>query len=149
MNCPKCRSERTYKSGLVKGEQRYKCKDCGRQFVPTRRHGRSEAEKLTAVLLYINGLSLRTIGRLLKVSAAAVLKWVRQYALENYNKPEPLDSAVVIELDEMWHYLNVKKTSSGSGRLIVVLPVSLSTGNAAVVIAPHSGKCLADCQNGM
>ena len=111
MQCTKCGSERIYKSGFIKSEQRYKCKGCGRQFVPTRHHGRSETEKLTAILLYINGLSLRTIGRLLKVTAAAVLKWVRQYAIENYEKPKPENNAVVIELDEMWHYLNVKKTS--------------------------------------
>ena len=138
MKCTKCYSESTYKSGFVKGQQRYKCKDCGRQFVPTRQHGRSETVKLTAVLLYINGLSLRTIGRLLRVSAAAVLKWVKQYAIESYEKPRPQENAVVVELDEMWHYLHVKKTNSGSGKLIVALPVSSLTGNAAVVIAEPS-----------
>lgn len=148
MSCTKCGSERVYKSGFVQGEQRYKCKDCGRQFVPTRHHGKSETEKLTAVLLYINGLSLRTIGRLLKVSAAAVLKWVRQYAIENYEKPKPECNAVVIELDEMWHYLNAKKTSSGSGRLIVALPVSSLTGNAGVVIKEPSEKCLTGLPDG-
>lgn len=141
MACTKCGSERVYKSGFVKGEQRYKCKDCGRQFVPTRHHGKSETEKLTAVLLYINGLSLRTIGRLLKVTATAVLKWVRQYAIENYDKPKPQCNAVVVELDEMWHYLNAKKTSSGFGRLIVALPVSSSSGNAGVVIAEPLKEC--------
>ena len=149
MNCNKCGSERTYKSGFVTGEQRYRCKDCGRQFVPTRRHGRSETEKLTAVLLYINGLSLRTIGRLLKVSAAAVLKWVRQYAIENYEKPMPQENAVIVELDEMWHYLHVKKTNSGYGRLIVALPISSSTGNAGVVIAEPSEECLNGLNSGM
>jgi len=132
----------------VKGAQRYKCKECGRQFVPSRHHGRSETEKLTAVLLYINGLSLRTIGRLLKVTAAGVLKWVRQYAIENYEKPKPKSNAVVIELDEMWHYLHSKKTNSGFGRLIVALPVSSSTGNAGVVIEKPSEKCLTDLPNG-
>jgi Transposase and inactivated derivatives len=149
MECTKCGSEKVNRSGFVKGEQRYKCKDCGRQFVPTRRRGRSETEKLTAVLLYINGLSLRTIGRLLNVSAAGVLKWVRQYAIENYEKPRPNENAVVVELDEMWHYLHAKKTSSGYGRLIVALPVSSLTGNAAVVIEKHLDACLSDSNDGM
>ena len=148
MECTKCGSEKVYKSGFVKVEQRYKCKECGRQFVPTRRHGRSETEKLTAVLLYINGLSLRTIGRLLNVSAAGVLKWVRQYAIENYEKPRPSENAVVVALDEMWHYLHAKKTSSGSGRLIVALPVNSLTGNVAVVIEKHSDACSIDLSDG-
>jgi hypothetical protein len=29
MNCPKCASEKKVKSGVVKGRQRYKCKECG------------------------------------------------------------------------------------------------------------------------
>lgn len=134
MQCPKCHSDKVHKSGFVTGEQRYKCKNCSRQFVPTRHHGRPETEKLTAVLLYINGLSLRTIARLLNVSATAVLKWVRQYATENYEKPQPEGSAVIVELDEMWHYLHNKKTSSGYGKLIVVLPASSLTGNVGIVI---------------
>ena len=111
MFCVKCGSGSVCKSGFVKGAQRYKCRVCGRQFVPTRHHGKTLTEKLTAVLLYINGLSLRTIARLMHVSATAVLKWVRQYALENYEKPKPqtTTAAVVIELDEVWHCLKRKK----------------------------------------
>jgi hypothetical protein len=41
----------------------------------------------------------------MRVTATAVLKWVRQYALENYEKPKPQQNtpAIVIELDEVWH----------------------------------------------
>jgi len=111
MFCTKCGSESVFKSGFVKGEQRYRCRTCGRQFVPTRHHGKSETQKLTAILLYINGLSLRTIARLMSITATAVLKWVKQYAIENYEKPQPQQNtaAVVIELDEVWHYLKSKK----------------------------------------
>ena len=48
----------------------------------------------------------------MNVTATAVLKWVRQYAIENYEKPKPQNiiSAVVMELDEVWHhYLQRKK----------------------------------------
>jgi hypothetical protein len=30
---------------------------------------------------------------------------VKKYAKENYKKPEPTEDEVIIELDEMWHYL--------------------------------------------
>ena len=51
--------------------------------------------------MYINGLSLRTIARLLHTSATSVLSWVKKFALENYEKPQPSSEAVVIQLDEM------------------------------------------------
>jgi transposase-like protein len=35
MNCPQCQSSQTVKNGTRKGLQRYKCKDCGRQFFLT------------------------------------------------------------------------------------------------------------------
>ena len=64
-------------------------------------------DKLLATILYMHGLSLNAIARLFNVSAPAVLKWVRNFARENYEKPKP-GSAVVMEVDEMWHYLQKK-----------------------------------------
>ena len=111
MFCTKCGSESVLKSGFVKGQQRYRCKACGRQFVPTRHHGKTQTQKQTAILLYINGLSLRTIARLIHVTATAILKWVKQYTLLNYEKPKPQQTtSIVVELDEVWHYLKSKKT---------------------------------------
>jgi transposase len=128
--CKKCGSERYVKSGSVKGEQRYKCKACGCQFVPTRQQGKPERDKLLAVWLYMHGLSFRTIAKLFKVTHKAVYDWVKAYAVRNYVKPEPQGNAVIVELDEMWHFLHSKKDKSGYGKLIAVIPVSLSTGNA-------------------
>ena len=129
MYCKKCGGESHVKAGFVKGEQRYKCKVCGCKFVPTRQHGKTEKEKMTAIWLYCHGLSLRTIAKFFKVTATSVLKWVRTYARDNYEKPAPQSDAVIVELDEMWHFLFSKKEKSGFGRLIVAIPVNLSTGN--------------------
>jgi hypothetical protein len=74
---------------------------------------------------------------MLKVSTPAVLRWVRLFADKIYEKPEPTE-AVIVELDEMWHYLVSKKTNSGSGKLIVAVPVDSLTGNVGVVIRKHS-----------
>ena len=41
------------------------------------------------------------------MSAQAVLNWVRNFAIVNYEKPVPKD-AIIVELDEMWHYLGSK-----------------------------------------
>jgi transposase len=131
--CPKCGSTETVKNGFHLGRQRHRCTKCGFQFTRTTPRGRPASEKATAVLLYTLGLSLNCIARMFKVSTPAVLRWVRLFAEKTYEKPEPLE-AVVVELDEMWHYLRLKKTNCGSGRLIVVIPVSSLTGNVGIVV---------------
>ena len=134
MECKKCGGKEHSKNGFVKGHQRYKCKNCGYQFVPTLQKCFDEQTKLIACLLYISGLSLRTIARLLHTSATSVLSWVRKFALQNYEKPQPNSDAVIIQIDEMWHFLHLKKTNFGYGKHIVLLQDSLSTGNVVIVI---------------
>ncbi len=51
----------------------------------------------------MHGLYLNAIVKLFNVSALAVLKWVRNFAQENYERPK-LGGAVVMGIDEMWHY---------------------------------------------
>ena len=135
--CPKCHSHKTVKNGKHLKRQRYRCKICGFQFTRTTPRGRPSCEKALAVLLYTLGLSMNAIARLLKVSTPAVLRWIQTFAEKIYEKPEP-GEAVIVELDEMWHSLGSKKTSSGFGKLIVAIPVSSLTGNAGVVIREPS-----------
>ena len=71
--------------------------------------------KREAVSLYCTGLSLNATGKRLGVSAQSVMRWVRDHAREHCPKPEPEGRAVVIELDEMWHYLKKSQNRSGSG----------------------------------
>jgi len=137
LKCKKCGSEKRVKAGFIDGEQRYLCKDCGCKYVPTRQHGKPEKDKLLAVWLYMHRLSFRTIAKLFKVTHKAVFDWVKAYAKANYVKPEPQGEAVIVELDEMWHYLHSKKDKFGFGRLIAAIPVSLSTGSAEDVITLH------------
>ena len=92
--------------------------------------------KVTAVLLYLSGLSMNRTAKLLGVSTPSVMAWIEQLAKTYAQKPEPEGRAVVVELDEMWHYLKKSRTSSGSGRLGIVLRGEWLTGNAAVVTPP-------------
>ena len=126
--CPKCQSIEVVKNGKVQGKQRYKCKSCSLQFTRLTPRGRPAQEKAMAVTLYTLGLSIRAIARLIGVSPTAVLKWIKTFAKTHYEKPAPGD-AIFVELDEMWHYLGSKKTSYGSGKLIVEKLESLLTGN--------------------
>jgi len=134
--CPKCHGQKTVKNGHHLGRQRYRCKSCGFQYTRQTPKGRPSSEKATAVLLYTLGLSFNAIARILHVSAQTVLRWVRDFAEKTYEKPEPRE-AIVVELDEMWHYVGSKKTNYGSGKLIVAIPVNSLTGNAGLVIKPR------------
>lgn len=126
--CPKCQSREVVKNGKVQGKQRDKCKSCSLQFTRLTPRGRPAQEKAMAVTLYTLGLSIRAIARLIGVSPTAVLKWIKTFAKTHYEKPAPGD-AIIVELDEMWHYLRSKKTSYGSGKPIVEKLESLLTGN--------------------
>ena len=56
--------------------------------------------------LYGHGLSFRCVARLL-ANAHSVIRWVTDYVETCCFKPAP-EGAVVIEVDEMWHYLGAK-----------------------------------------
>jgi hypothetical protein len=120
----------------MRGKQRYRCKACGLNFTDTPPRGKPLALKITAVLLYVSGLSMNRTAKLLGVSTPSVMAWIEQFAKTYAQKPEPEGRAVVIELDEMWHYLKKSPTSSGCGRPGIVLRDVSSTGNWAVVTGP-------------
>ena len=130
-NCPKCASRKTVKNGNHLNRQRYRCKDCCFQFTRETPRGRPANEKAMAILLYTLGLSFNAIARIYGVATSTVMRWVRTFAEKTYEKPEP-GQAVIVELDEMWHYVHSKKTNSGYGKLIVAIPVSSLTGNVAI-----------------
>ena len=104
--CKRCVSAKQVKNGLMRGKQRYLCKACGLTFTDTPPRGKPLALKVAAVLLYVSGLSMNRTAKLLGVSTPTIQAWLEQFAAAYAQKPEPEGRAVVIELDEMWHYLN-------------------------------------------
>jgi hypothetical protein len=50
-------------------------------------------------------------AKLLGVSTPTIQAWLEQFAAAYAQKPEPEGRAVVIELDEMWHYLKKTRTA--------------------------------------
>ena len=116
-SCPKCKCAEVVKNGKINEKQRFKCKKCSFQFTRLTPRGYADSEKAFAVVLYNLGLSMN--------------------AIVNYEKPVPKD-AIIVELDEMWHYLGSKKNSSGYGKLIAEKLENSSIGNAVAVIKRHS-----------
>jgi transposase len=105
LRCKRCGREEHVKNGLMRGQQRYLCKGCGLNFTDTPTRGKPLALKAAAVLLYVSGLSMNRTAKLLGVSTPTIQVWLEQFAAAYAQKPEPEGRAVVIELDEMWHYL--------------------------------------------
>src|SRR4051794_12152597 len=71
--------------------------------------------KALAVLLYALGnVSQGMIAKLLGVSHVAVYKWVRA-AGEAAPAPSTTPEDNIVQIDEMWHFVNGKKTRFGSG----------------------------------
>ncbi len=144
LHCKRCGSEEYVKNGRMRGKQRFLCKACGLNFTDTPARGKPVAMKAAAVLLYVSGLSMNRTAKLLGVSTPTVQAWLEQFAQTYAQKPEPEGRAVVIELDEMWHYLKKSPSHSGSGRLGIVLQGSWWTGNAAIVTEPLASGCLSE-----
>ena len=109
MSCPRCKHEHCVKNGKVEGKQRHKCKSCGFQFTRITPKGYPLQLRALSVFLYCHGLSMNAIAKMLSVSTPTILRWIRQFGMQHAQPPQPAqDTAVVLELDEMWHYL--KKT---------------------------------------
>ena len=107
--CKHCGSGSFVKNGLAHGRQRYRCKACGRSFTATPPRGKPPAMKALAVLLYALGnVSQGMIGKLLGVSHVAVYKWVRA-AGEGTPAPSATPASGIVQIDEMWHFVDGKK----------------------------------------
>jgi transposase len=132
--CPKCTHPHVVKAGKVRGRQRWICRGCGYQFTRTTPRGKPLWQKSLAVFLYCHGISMNALGKMFGVRTSSVLKWIRRYAIAHAEKPAPTGKAIVMEVDEMWHFLKKNATNSGSGKLVIVIQASSLTGNVGVAI---------------
>lgn len=82
VNCPKCGQNKINKSGIVKGRQRYFCKSCQYSFTVFK-EGKSIDTYfvIKALQLYIEGVSLREIERILGISHVTIHNWVKKYKI--------------------------------------------------------------------
>ena len=73
------------------------------------------------------------IGKMLGVSTPAVLKWIKKEG-GNIDSPSSQVESGVVMLDEMWHFVNGKKTKFGSGGPSMVSRVRLLDGSLVTVV---------------
>src|SRR3954453_21818372 len=101
LRCKGCGDEEHVKNGFMRGKQRYRCKACGLNFTDTPPRGMPLRGKVTAVLLYLSGLSMNRTAKVLGGATPSVMTWNEQFAKAYAQKPEPAGRALVIDLDEI------------------------------------------------
>jgi transposase-like protein len=94
--CPTCQSDRVINNGSAAGKPKKQCQQWGSQLTRTTPRGKPLATKINAVLWSLSGMSMNRIAFLLRVSAQAVLTWIRDIAKDYYEKPEPTGRTIVL-----------------------------------------------------
>lgn len=120
--CPKCTQENIVKSGIVKGRQRYYCKDC-RYYFSVFKEGKSidTYYVIKAMQLYIEGVSLREIERLIGVSHVSVMNWIKKYHISKPLNHEYKPSYRVLRHDELVQYMSDAANLKNTGMIITEL----------------------------
>jgi transposase len=136
LKCKNCGSGRAVKNGKVRGKQRYRCKECSYNFVEgdARTNDKIAAKKAMLILLYSLGkASFNLLARLFDTWPSQVYRWVVQ---EGLSLPEQEVSGEIkeMEFDEMWHFVQEKKTNFGSSRPLIVAAGEPWPGCSAIVI---------------
>lgn len=133
MHCRKCGSGTFVKNGFMAGVQRYKCKNCGFQFTRETAHGKPEKDKFLAMILYLSGLSLATIGNIVGVRAQSVMRWAR--LLRDGFRCEKSSSTMPEEFNtsDIAPYLD-EHIRSVSGKVLIITLEHLSAGNVVIIV---------------
>ena len=122
--CKFCGSDVLVKNGFNAGVQRYKCNECGRNMREGDRRVRySHAKKMKCIQMVLEGVGIRSIARLEVVSAPLILHWMReasaliQQKLAQARAVSERGNIQILELDELFSYVQKNKTASMSGLL--------------------------------
>jgi transposase len=141
VSCKRCHCESVVKNGEVRGQQRYRCKDCHYNFIAGDRRVNESlaAKKALAVILYsLSKASFSMLGRLFGVSRTLTYRWIKAEA-EALPDPEVPGDIKEMEFDEMWHFIGQKKTSFGSSKPWIVARGEPWPGCSVVVMLQLSG----------
>ena len=125
--CRHCGSERIIKTGHRDGQQKWRCKDCGKfQGEVDRREKYTEKERQTAIDLYLEGCGFRRIARILSgifnrhVFYQTVIQWIKKEAkrIENL-EPKKEENIQILEMDELYTYIKKNQIKSEFGLLSI------------------------------
>jgi transposase-like protein len=120
--CPKCQSEELIKSGVVKGRQRYRCKNCNYSFTVLKEGKQIDPYYvIKALQLYIEGVSYREIERILGISHVTVINWVKKYSIKMPENNDYHPTYKVLDHAELLVFLGDKNALKNAGCIITEL----------------------------
>mgnify|MGYP001246071447 CR=1 FL=1 len=120
--CPKCKQEDLVKSGVVKGRQRYRCRNCN-YFFTVLKSGKNidPYYVIKALQLYIEGVTYREIERILGISHVSVMNWVKQYNIKAPENYEYRPTYKVFSHAELLYFFGDRDNLGGSSCMITEL----------------------------
>ena len=134
IECKYCLSKNSIRSGYVQNKQRYKCKDCNKTYREGDLRAKYDNEKrLKVLLMYLEGVGIRSIERLEKVPNPLIIKLIRKFSrilrqkLNEIKIPDNAKDIQIIELDELFSYCQKKLTKSTYGLLLIGTDLKLLT----------------------
>lgn len=122
VRCPKCHNQEVVKSGVIKGRQRYQCKSCN-YFFTVFKNGKNidPYYVIKALQLYMEGVSLREIERLIGVSHVSVMNWVKKYKVQAPESMEYRPTYKVLKHAELLDFIANRELLKDSGMIITEL----------------------------
>ena len=143
IKCKQCGSQQIVKNGCTRGSQRYKCKECNFNFIEGDKRNKPETavKKALCVILYSLGkASFNMLGKILNHSPSIIYRWVVE-AMDKTQEPHIYSEIQEIEFDEMWHFIQSKKTNDGSSKRWIVAQGEVLPGLLAIVmLQPLNGS---------
>jgi len=124
IECKKCGDNGFVKNGRIRGLQRYRCKSCGNnQVAGDKRVKYDNKTRYLALSMYLNNMGFRSIGRVLQVPFQLVHKWVKKAGelveQEVANLPKESKNIPILEMDELYTYIQKKIGTSEYGLLLI------------------------------
>ena len=136
--CPICTLKNVVKNGIVRGKQRFKCKECKYNFTKTIPRGYPPIIKDLAINLTMIGCGYRNVSRVLNVSNVSVLQWARKASEYVANKVQPTTkhSKLVQEMkyDEMWNMINKKRSDPNCKWLLIEINEEVSFEHPIIAV---------------
>ena len=137
--CKVCKGEKIVRNGFVRDKQRYKCKDCGLNFIEgdARTNEKVIAKKAMCVIFHSLGkVSYNKLADIFDTWPSLVYRWVAESGAKQA-KQEMSGEIKQIEYDEIGSFIE-KKCASGSSKPLTIASGELWPGCSAIVILQHS-----------
>jgi transposase-like protein len=132
-SCKGCGNNQLVRNGrTTTGEQRYKCKSCGRTFKRgdnRLKHGLDK--RIKVIKMYLEGIGIRSIERLEGVSNPLIIYWIRHFSdlirqeIHRSVIPDKLEDIEILEVDELFTYYKKRKIEPMSGLLLTETGIKL------------------------